>query len=1293
MISAVSPRTELIDNLPRNSNDVFIPNDESSEKLTLDIIRTVAHDHGPGRESIQTELMKAEITSSSRPIEGEPYSLISSISKISDSSHPMEDDLNILNKVKEQLSTKFINFRSAVAAHELYPSSSVSSDDKYLGEEGNPQLVPDVTVIDEDRNAPFHTDTDSEEVENEEDNDEVDVCKYSSVPSELESEPVTQAMRLDDAAITKIADIVHHRISKELQLRDEALLVQFQALLREVRLNGPSPPSAEDAKVPLPTMSTSSVSPVLHKPRRQNHPRVSSPIISSDVISRPPDFIRGENSSETKRSKSTESRQQASKRNLEVESHRRLAPVRSLSEFGNANGEASAVRCKAAVPGPDPVPSPVAGGSPLGQKGHSSLEAIRGGDGSGSGSGGLRYPHCRSTVFGPTVVSAFNPNAPQVTARVGRVLGFPSASIGGSGGPKGQSGNQEGVRCLFWLRDNQIGYTVANIVVISSLPMTGPQRFFTKHTSPVVSIGVHPDKETVASGQGGLRSDGCRVLIWNSTFSLTSNRMDTHNGNDNDQRSPSKSMAEVETEITVDDEAINSHGLSRLSFSGDGKFLLLLGADSNHTLVIYDWKMNQCLTTLKKGLSDTIDICFNPVLFLPTKSSKEKFTNEEAYSGCYPIISYGKSYLKFWTFTSMLKFVETLPDVKDPLDRGGFKGRNITAPKRKQKYVKCYDLQGTNGVITKLHSSSGAIQISCMCIVDTSTNGYGYGDSSSLTRARIFTGMASGNVYIWEQSEDVGSGGGDGRGRGWLPKGRLVSVVTGVHDNVLSHISTVSVPSTKCSNSTSTSTSTLGAGRGQGGFVSLIATCGEDGLVNVWRCQCDDDDDSSRNDKGINSNSQTPIALISTTMFPETIGVPRSVYWDPRGDSILVVSSKNGLYNLSGPRLLDDEAIEDGDGESDDGTPGDLTINCVVAGGSKVTRLAAHPHCPLICTVSSDGCVRVWDVHRGGHLVAVTELIPGPCCLCFDPSGVHLAVGSGNGEIFILTCSAFKIDTDENEQEGGGDGDGIVTNHDWTLLSRTNLSSRITGIRNIVGNQKHKKAPVSEVKKNEATEVRYAPSAVLLAVGMRDGSIHLLSTEEGCRRVVTYRGHNTTIHHIDFSVDSSAIRSTDTATEVLFWSTTTCKQILKMQQYRDLEWDSSFSVCGWPVQGIYNGGRSVDGCVMRAVCLSPNKQLLVTVGGNVTNGLMKIFRYPCLLTSTPIIVYGYRSAVVDVAFTADSRHVVTVGGSSDSILVWQLDDFKNNMPFNGSSIGIGFEQNYFLMVSLHVLKSDDMFLW
>ena len=847
-------------------------------------------------------------------------------------------------------------------------------------------------------------------------------------------------------------------------------------------------------------------------------------------------------------------------------------------------------------------------------------------------SDGVRYPQCRSAVYPPSTVD----DGTGVSADELVDTSQPSAGLvldhvyAYSGDSSRHSTSIRGKNIMF-LDNNRIIYPAAALVIIMEVGSQN-QSFFSGHTEDVTCITVHPDRTIAASGQLG--KDG-RVLIWDSSAIEPGAR---------------EYSAAVELLMLG-----GTRGVCGLNFSGDGRFLVALGMDESHSMVIFDWANAQVIASVKVGNADVNQMGFNPFLFAATDRLDElkmpttpREQRDKSESCCYTLVSCGGRQIKFWTLRRTLE----KEDERDlPTDLGGFKGRKIAFPKKKQHYAASYTLEGNTAVFPK--TATDVPDILCFVCVN---DGEGGSRDVSAPRSRIFTGTSTGAVYIWQQLEDV-------RNKNslthysWQPKGRLLSVVSDVHESPILDLDY-------------TGAYWYSDDRDENTNERLI-TCSQDGITNVWRMDRTTGSESS----GVPFDH---LSTINIGYSESHVGAPRCVSWDLDGTTAVVGTTANALLRLHGEGLSSGDSSHEG---SEHLLQPHVYVTSLVRGHhGKILRVAAHPTEPIFATISTDKTVRLWDSRRKTQ-VALTRLADRASAVEFTPDGTALAIGNESGEVLIVkyvvlenyqggsSAKHNRFHGSGSEEDLGGVAQGTVLEKQWQVVLRRHVAAKTVRAPPVstlqAGNSRSGDQPESFVsastasllakKKSEVMEVRFSPDGEVLAVGCRDNLIHLLSISNGYRRAAVCRGHSSYIRNMDFSSDGRVLRSTDAVRELLFWEVATGKQIVNASHTRDLEWDTGKCSLGWHVQGVFNGsaGVPIDGDV-NAVCRSKNGKLLVAGSSNTVNNAVKLFRYPCISKAVPSLHGGHTSPVLDTTFLACDDQVVTIGGSDSTIFSWSL---------------------------------------
>jgi len=180
--------------------------------------------------------------------------------------------------------------------------------------------------------------------------------------------------------------------------------------------------------------------------------------------------------------------------------------------------------------------------------------------------------------------------------------------------------------------------------------------------------------------------------------------------------------------------------------------------------------------------------------------------------------------------------------------------------------------------------------------------------------------------------------------------------------------------------------------------------------------------------------------------------------------------------------------------------------------------------------------------------------------------------------------------------------------------------------------------------------IKYSPCGNYLAVGSHDNAVYIYTVNNDYSLYYKCAKHNSFVTSVDWSADSSYIRSVCGAYEKLYYN-------IRDKQFdangltntKDTIWSSYSSKIGWDVEGIYPSGE--DGSHINGVDASKDKKLLATADDF---GLLNIYRYPCCSLKHKAKSYGGHSEhVVRAIFTPDASRIFTIGGYDKAVIQWR----------------------------------------
>ncbi|KAG2487374.1 hypothetical protein HYH03_013944 [Edaphochlamys debaryana] len=368
-----------------------------------------------------------------------------------------------------------------------------------------------------------------------------------------------------------------------------------------------------------------------------------------------------------------------------------------------------------------------------------------------------------------------------------------------------------------------------------------------------------------------------------------------------------------------------------------------------------------------------------------------------------------------------------------------------------------------------------------------------------------------------------------------------------------------------------------------------------------------------------------------------------------------------------------------------DGTPTFGGVRCLVLQNERT-----------LLSGGADGVVRVWDV-SGGDLGPMLKqfpmLMPNQVGTQAPPAVRGLDCAPDNPEMFVAgvaSCDVWEVDKDPEVLVYGQQADlyGLATNpafpHVYATCcdsdkvtvwsSATRKPVRIVSMGGLVarscafspdGQQLAVGCGNGGVKVLEfhptvrqvwwgktfgssVDELKYSPCGRFLAAGSHDQFIDIFDVSRAYARVCRCVGHSSTVRHLDWAADSSAIQSIDQAYEILYFDPRTGKQ-LKANQ-RDTLWAGWSCLLGFPVMGIWFPDS--DGTDINSVHASPSGRYVLTADDL---GRVRLLNFPCVVQGAPAHVYrGHCSHVMNVRWGSDETYAVSVGGKDRCVFQWRV---------------------------------------
>ena len=573
-------------------------------------------------------------------------------------------------------------------------------------------------------------------------------------------------------------------------------------------------------------------------------------------------------------------------------------------------------------------------------------------------SDGIQYPQCRSKVYGPSYAVEAPDPLPGAKLALHHVYGYD--------GDLNRHGSSNRGKNVLWADARRVVYPAAAIVVVQEVLGDRRQGFFCGHSDDVTCLAVHPDRTVAASGQMG---KDCCVLVWEIAKVKRGMSLNRH-------------IAKLKAPAGM-------RGISGVDFSGDGRFLLAVGIDDTRLLMIFDWKEGTMVASAKFGHSEVNQIRFNPYEYTPLSDvvANKSDKAEAQCRSCYNLISFGGKNIKFWTLKEFAAKEDTGLD-----SISTFKGRPLNRRKGEQSTNVKFVLEGNLGVLPSKNTT--VPEYTSMLIVNDNmdpNNDLSGGNIQTMPKSRVFFGSSTGSIYIWQQLDDDKLRGSlDKVNNGgilaapifaWQPKGRLLSVVTELHDAPIIEMDYVRI------RGVDEHGEDIKDANDSNALVERIITASSDGIVNVWLLR--------RQETG----GALPLEHLGFLELNKEYA--RSVSWDPTGGSAILGTAENSVLLLNY-----EEELPQGKG-SQEVIPR-ITIDTLTQShNGKVRKLAVHPIIPsIVASISSDKIVRLWDFKERVLLscFAVADIAT---AVTFAPSGAELLLGNEKGDLSVYACDAL----------------------------------------------------------------------------------------------------------------------------------------------------------------------------------------------------------------------------------------------------------------------------------------------
>ena len=391
-----------------------------------------------------------------------------------------------------------------------------------------------------------------------------------------------------------------------------------------------------------------------------------------------------------------------------------------------------------------------------------------------------------------------------------------------------------------------------------------------------------------------------------------------------------------------------------------------------------------------------------------------------------------------------------------------------------------------------------------------------------------------------------------------------------------------------------------------------------------------------------------PLPLWSES-FPDV----RGLAWSPSGKYYLATTAQGSVWRVDlepEPEESDDDsdvvtetgAEDDGDESSDTAQVErprarviirghDSAVSAVAwRGGGRGERLGLKSR---FATGAASGRVVCWNAETRAAMFAFDA--GGPVrSMAFSPDGNHLACGVDGGRVHVFNLRA-----------------------DPTLAPPNDVQPRFH-------------ASVAGELRAAVTAVAYSPDGELFAAGDGIGNLELYRARASGANARTYRrrakcvGHASSISHVDWSADGSAVRSSSTSYEVLCHEAPSGRRVTREPRFAvDARetcargggderggWHTWTTPLGFELMGVWPKGA--DGTDINGVWRFGDGKHVVSADDS---GCLRVLNFPCATRRAPSLAHKAHSSHVSAAKVSwCDRLVASAGGRDCCVMQWRV---------------------------------------
>ena len=876
--------------------------------------------------------------------------------------------------------------------------------------------------------------------------------------------------------------------------------------------------------------------------------------------------------------------------------------------------------------------------------------------------GMIRYPHCKNGVYPPSdwplmaeSCCRLSKEKPDTYLKIEHVFGYTVQS----------SPN------LYYNRNGDVVYFAAGAGVVYDDDGGGDdskknrQKFFLRHDNDIECLAMHPDRDTVASGQFGVEPT---VWIWSS-----------------ETRSGPQGVSESPIELTC---PRGERSVIACSFSPDGERLATVSTDGQHTVRVWDWKaqapVDGMVTNGYKGEPPAVfGVLWNP------------YKGDPDYPDALDVdfMTYGIKHVSFWTIghSELEKTGVSFGDftIQDVLHAcflpsghvlaGGPNGSITVIAPSDDGPTAIDEIQGAHEDMGHLNTKVTDPDYPHMVIAvrhDTVLANY---NAATAWEISLLSGGVGGVIkeWTWDQSSTLSlKKEYDIRNLGADKVPEVVSIdidpqddqkfVAGTAGNDVWEVDEdprvmVEGQSADVYGLAAYPQENVFGDETLGG--RIYASGSEDGNVYIWDAQTrenlhsfevrrfddhkdEEDDPEIRSGDGYPRNEQLKV---------------RAVDWSHNGDRLVLTTC--GVVGR----------------DEDDDLGGVIQIYAV-----NLDWFQDDEHILDYDAATFLERYRVWESKDCNAMIDDCK---------FSPDGQSLAAGCHDSNIYL-----YRLDV-----EPLPGGDAAKPTFPTALEVAEETKARLDDIEKTVNaalgesgtldrsedmDEESRRATAKALKEARRNMMKDAPESVrhelkeqgdnpakltepARKLKERLGKVDAFSSQlysRYFRKAGACVGHSSYVSHLEWSADSNVLQSTSGDFELLYWDVRGKidrragihggkiaqlgpARIAELRcKVRDMEWASWTCLQGFPVMGMWQDGQC--GNDINSCHRSPDGHSLVT---SDDDGFVRLFNYPCVIKEAPHHAFkGHAAFTENVRFLADGKRVVSAGGGDRCLIQWRV---------------------------------------